>query len=106
MPSAFNFSASPFDCLTPVQQRLVQDSVDIAYFPQGASILDLGTQPSHLFVIIKGYVQQLDGNEAVATYGPDDCFDGRALVAGKVSSRFVAAEEVVPTSWPSRPSAT
>ncbi len=31
----------------------------------------------------------------VTTYGPDDCFDGRGLVAGKVSSRFVAAEEVV-----------
>lgn len=95
MPSGFNFSASPFDCLTPEQQRLVQDSVDIAYFPQGDTILALGAQPSHLFVIIKGYVQQLDGNEVVTTYGPDDCFDGRGLVAGKVSSRFVAAEEVV-----------
>ncbi len=95
MPSGFNFSASPFDCLTPEQQRLVQGSVDIAYFPQGETILALGTQPSHLFVIIKGYVQQLDGNEVVTTYGPDDCFDGRGLVAGKVSSRFVAAEEVV-----------
>jgi signal-transduction protein with cAMP-binding, CBS, and nucleotidyltransferase domain len=95
MPSAFNFSASPFDCLTPEQRRLVQNSVDIAYFPQGETILDLGSQPSHLFVIIKGYVQQFDGNEVITTYGPDDCFDGRGLVASKVSSRFVAAEEVV-----------
>ena len=95
MPSAFNFSASPFDCLTPDEQQLVQSSVDIAYFPQGATILELGTQPTHLFVIIKGFVQQFDGNEVVTTYGPDDCFDGRSLMSGKVSSRFVAAEEVV-----------
>ena len=95
MPSAFNFSASPFDCLTLEQQRLVRSSVDIAYFPQGETILALGVQPTHLFVIIKGFVQQFDGNEVVNTYGPDDCFDGRGLVAGKVSSRFVAAEEVV-----------
>jgi CBS domain-containing protein len=95
MPSAFNFSASPFDCLTLDEQRLVQDSVDIAYFPRGETILALGAQPTHLFVIIKGFVQQFDGNEAVATYRPDDCFDGRGLVAGRVSSRFVAAEEVV-----------
>ena len=95
MPSAFNFSASPFDCLTLDEQQLVQASVDIAYFPQGATVLELGTQPTHLFVIIKGFVQQLDGNEVVATYGPDDCFDGRSLMSGKVSSRFVAAEEVV-----------
>ena len=95
MPSAFHFTASPFDCLTPEEQRLVQDSVDIAYFPQGATILALGVQPTHLFVIIKGFVQQFDGHEVVTTYGPDDCFDGRGLMAGKVSSRFVAAEEVV-----------
>lgn len=95
MPSAFNFNASPFDCLTPEQRRLVQNNVDIAYFPQGDTILALGVQPTHLFVIIKGYVQQFDGNEVINTYGPDDCFDGRGLVAGKVSSRFVAAEEVV-----------
>ena len=95
MPSAFNFSASPFDCLTLDEQRLVQDSVDIAYFPQGETILALGAQPTHLFVIIKGFVQQFDGSEVVTTYRPDDCFDGRGLVAGRVSSRFVAAEEVV-----------
>jgi CBS domain-containing protein len=95
MPSAFDFSASPFDCLTPDEQSLVQDSVDIAYFPQGATILALGAQPTHLFVIIKGFVQQFDGNEVVTTYGPEDCFDGRGLMSGKVSSRFVAAEEVV-----------
>ena len=95
MPSAFNFSASPFDCLTPDEQQLVQSSVDIAYFPQGATILELGTQPTHLFVIIKGFVQQFDGHEIVTTYGPDDCFDGRSLMSGKVSSRFMAAEEVV-----------
>ena len=95
MPSAFNFSASPFDCLNPEEQALVRRSVDIAYFPEGDTILGMGDQPTHLFVIIKGYVQQWEGNEAIATYGPDDCFDGRGLMAGKVSSRFVASEEIV-----------
>src|SRR5258706_2065558 len=95
MPNAFNFSASPFDRLTPAEQRLVRDSVDIAYYRQGDTILEVGSRPTHLFVVIKGYVPQFDGDEAVATYGPDDCFDGRGLVAGKASSRFVAAEEVV-----------
>ena len=95
MPNAFNFAASPFDCLNPDEQRLVQGSVDIAYFPEGQTVLDIGIAPTHLFVIIKGYVTQFDGDEVMATYGPDDCFDGRGLVAGKVSSRFVATEEVV-----------
>ena len=95
MPNAFNFSASPFDCLNADEQRLVRASVDIAYFSERKTILDVGVVPTHLFVIIKGHVTQLDGDEVITTYGPDDCFDGRGLVAGKVSSRFVAAEEVV-----------
>ncbi|MDP0965297.1 cyclic nucleotide-binding domain-containing protein, partial [Klebsiella pneumoniae] len=74
---------------------LVRDAVDIGYYPQGQSILDTGAAPQHLFLIIKGHVAQYDGEELIASYGPDDCFDGRALVAGKASSRFVAAEEVV-----------
>lgn len=95
MPSAFNFAASPFDCLDPDEQRLVRDSVDIAYFRAGETILELGDAPSHLFVIIKGYVSQMEGAEVLGTFGPDDCFDGRSLVSGKASHRFVAAEEVV-----------
>ncbi|MBE7939164.1 MULTISPECIES: putative nucleotidyltransferase substrate binding domain-containing protein [Ramlibacter] len=95
MPNAFNFAASPFDCLQPQERRLVRDSVDIAYFRAGELILDVGARPTHLFVVIKGRVTQHDGEELVATYGPDDTFDGRGLVAGRVSHRFVAAEEVV-----------
>lgn len=95
MSSAFNFSASPFHCLSLEEQQMVESSVDVAYFPKGVIILELGCQPTHLFLVIKGFVQQLEGNELIHTYCPDDCFDGRGLVAGKVSSRFVAEEEVV-----------
>lgn len=95
MPNAFNFAASPFDCLTQAQQRLVRDHVDVAYFRPGDALLDVDAHPTHLFVLIKGHVTQFDSGDEVASYGPDDCFDGRALVAGRSSSRFVAAEEVV-----------
>ena len=81
MPNAFNFAASPFDCLNPDEQRLVRDSVDVAYFPEGETILEVGSVPTHLFVVIKGFVTQFEGSEATTTYGPDDCFDGRGLVA-------------------------
>jgi CBS domain-containing protein len=95
MPNAFDFSSSPFDGLDGDEQRLVRDAVDIAYFREGETILEPGIEPSHLFVVIKGYVSQFDAGEIVATYGPRDCFDGRSLVAGRASSRFVAAEEVL-----------
>ena len=95
MPNAFDFSASPFDCLDEAEQRMVRDSVDIAYFREGEALLEPGAEPAHLFVIIKGHVSQTDADEVVASYGPTDCFDGRSLMAGRASSRFVAAEEVV-----------
>lgn len=95
MPNAFDFTASPFDCLDADEQRMVRDNVDIAYFRDDETLLDPGIEPSHLFVVIKGHVSQYDGAERVATFGPNDCFDGRSLVAGRASSRFVAAEEVV-----------
>ncbi|WP_312840077.1 putative nucleotidyltransferase substrate binding domain-containing protein [Delftia tsuruhatensis] len=95
MPNAFNFAASPFDCLTSDEQALVRDGVDIAYFPEGAVVLDAGSAPTHLFVIIKGHVVQTEGDEVLASYGPDDSFDGRALVAGRTGSRFTVAEELI-----------
>jgi CBS domain-containing protein len=93
--ASFDFSVSPFDCLSGDEQRLVRDHVDIGYWLEGTTLLAPGVEPAHLFVVIKGRVQQFDGDELVASYGPDDCFDGRALVAGKASSRFVAQEEVL-----------
>ncbi len=95
MPSAFDFSTSPFDCLSLDEQALVQSSVDIAYFPVGEQILGKGVEPTHMFIIIKGFVHQFEGGEVVHTYGPQDSFDARGLMSGKVSGRFVAAEEVV-----------
>src|SRR5947207_5785394 len=95
MPNAFDFAASPFDCLDTAEQQIVRDSVDIAYFREGETILDPAIDALYLFVIIKGHVTQFDREELVATYGPNDCFDGRSLVAGRASSRFLAAEEVV-----------
>ena len=95
MPNAFDFTASPFDCLDGEEQRIVRDHVDIAYFRADETILDPGTAPLHLFVIIKGHVAQFEADEQVASYGPNDCFDGRSLMAGRASSRFAAAEEVL-----------
>lgn len=95
MPNAFDFTASPFDCLDAAERRLVQASVDIAYFRDGQTLLEPGIDPAHLFVLIKGHVLQFEGEEQVASFAPGDTFDGRSLVAGRASGRFVAAGEVL-----------
>lgn len=100
MPNAFDFSISPFDRLDADEQAIVRDSVDVAYFPNGEAILEPGVEPSHLFIVIKGLVSQFDADEVVASFRPGDCFDGRSLIAGRATSRFVAAEEVVAYELP------
>ncbi len=100
MPNAFDFTASPFDCLGPQERQRVRDAVDVAYFAQGSTILDVGSVPTQLYVMIKGVVAQHDGEPIVASYGPQDCFDARALMAGRSSSRFVAREEVLAYELP------
>ena len=61
MPNAFDFTASPFDCLDATEQGMVRDSVDIAYFRAGETLLAPGMEPLHLFVVIKGHVSQFEG---------------------------------------------
>lgn len=95
MTNAFSFGASPFDCLTPDQRQRVLEHVELVHFDAGDTLLDADCDATHLFVIAKGQVHELDGEEIVASHGPDDSFDGRALMAGRASHRFVAVDDVV-----------
>ena len=94
MPHSFNFAASPFDCLNADEQRLVQARAERVQFAAGSVVLDAGDVPTHLFTLVRGHVTQTEGDEVLATYGPDDSFDGRALVAGRVASRFTTDSKV------------
>ena len=95
MPDAFNFSASPFHSLSSREQSLVRDHVDIVYFRPDEVILEVGAAPQYLYIVIKGQVAQMEGSTTLHIYAPEDAFDGRGLVAGHSSHRFVAQEEVL-----------
>jgi CBS domain-containing protein len=100
MPSAFNFSRSPFDALTPEQQARLRGGIDIAYYPEDTVVLEAGAPTTCLWVNIKGHVAQMEGDDTVASLGPEDVWDGRALVAGLSSHRFVASEELLAYQLP------
>ena len=93
MPTHFNFDGPPFDCLSSDERRRLQDSVDVQVLHAGQVLLAPGEAPSHWFVLAQGQVQQWDGDEWVASFAPGGCFDGRALLAGRASHRFVAIED-------------
>jgi signal-transduction protein with cAMP-binding, CBS, and nucleotidyltransferase domain len=57
----------PFDGLAPEALEQTAATVEVAYFPRGASILQQGGEPSrHLYVIVKGTVElrQVDEGDA------------------------------------------
>ena len=95
MAPYFEARNAPFDRLSPEEIEIVTDAVDIAYFRPGETIIGRRQAPDSLFVVIKGMVEERDGDDLVALRGPGDAFDSRALVQGSASHAFVAREETL-----------
>lgn len=91
---SFSFDSPPFDCLSPEQQALVRGSLRRVSFPKEAVILTPDMAPLHVYVLIKGHVQQSEVGEVVAVYGPADFFAFRAVMAGRASGVLQAMDEV------------
>ncbi|MEP6589381.1 MAG: putative nucleotidyltransferase substrate binding domain-containing protein [Polaromonas sp.] len=63
-------------------------------FPKDAVILTPDMDPDHVYVLIRGHVQQLEAGEVVTVYGPPDFFAFRAVMAGRASGVLQALNEV------------
>ena len=95
MAQHFDVKNAPFDRLTADEAEVVRDALDIAYFRPNETIVGRGAAPDSLFIVIKGLVEERDGDDLVALRGPGDAFDSRALVQGGASHAFVAREETL-----------
>jgi CBS domain-containing protein len=95
MAQHFDARNAPFDRLTVEEVEVVRGALDIAYFRPGETIIGHDRAPDSLFIVIKGAVEERDGDGLVALRGPGDAFDSRALVQGGGSNVFVAREETL-----------
>jgi CBS domain-containing protein len=95
MAQHFDARNAPFDRLSDDEIVLVRDSLDIAYFRPNETIIGRDRAPDGLYIVIKGVVEERDGDDLVALRGPGDSFDSRALVQGNGSNAFVAREETL-----------
>jgi CBS domain-containing protein len=91
----FDPSNAPFDRLTAAEIEVVRAALDIGYFRPGETLVGKAAAPANLFVVMKGHVEEREGEEAVASLGPGDAFDARALIQGAGGRDFVAAEETL-----------
>src|SRR5208283_5506315 len=95
MAQHFDARNAPFDRLTADEVEAVRDALDIAYFRPNETIVGRDEAPDSLFIVIKGLVEERDGDDLIALRGPGDAFDSRALVQGGGSHAFVAREETL-----------
>ncbi len=95
MPKAFDFANPPFDRLTAPELERFAACLDVAFFQKGETILRPGDQPSAFYVLIKGAVQELAGDQVIAILGPNDCFDSGFLIERGTRHAFVVQEEVI-----------
>src|SRR6516165_2944113 len=95
MPQSFDSHNPPFDRLTHDEISELRATLDIGYFRPGEVIVERGGSSEHLHVIIKGAVEERDGDEVEAVLGPKESFDARAVVHGAAGERFIAAEETL-----------
>src|SRR5262245_9438062 len=95
MPQVFDAHNPPFDRLSHDEIGSVRAALDIGYFRPGETVIDRGQRSDHLHVIIKGLIEERDGDEIAAVLGPKDSFDARSLVHGAAGTRYVAAEETL-----------
>jgi CBS domain-containing protein len=95
MPHNFDSHNPPFDRLTHDELNELKNALDIGYFPPGDIVVERDSGSEHLHVVIKGSVEERDGDEVEAVLGPKDSFDARAVVHGAAGNRFIAAEETL-----------
>jgi len=95
MPEAFDARNPPFDRLSHQEMDALTSALDIGYFRPGEVIIEQGRHSEHLHVVIKGSVEEREGDAIEALLGPSESFDARSLVHGAAGTRFVAAEETL-----------
>lgn len=86
----------PFDKLQQSELQTVADAMDIVYFKKGEYVIQQGTSPDALYIIIKGIVQEInDDEEMVSVYVAQDSFDAMSLLDATSKNDFIAQEELI-----------
>ena len=76
----------PFSLLTKQEFDHIEKDAKIAYYPNDTVLIGKDQTPENIFVIIKGSVEVLDGNdELIDIYHTNDIFGGMEIIQDKPS---------------------
>ena len=86
----------PFSLLNDKNFKTIEESGQIAYYPQDTVLIDEQSKPSTFFLIIKGIVEARDNDELIDIYHNDDIFAGIEIVKDEESKyRYTVTEELI-----------
>jgi CBS domain-containing protein len=92
---SFISAIAPFDKLRPNELEAVVEAMDIAYFKPNEVLISRDTAPKYLYVIIKGFVQEIDNLGVVSMHGQQDIIEPMALIDGISKKEFIVEEELI-----------
>lgn len=106
---ALDLSVPPFDLLSDDQIKRLSAGLHLEYFDAKETIIQAGQNPEGLYVILKGKVEEYDGNSVemdsshlVGQYSEGDIFGSLAVLKGQANDQYIAYEEVICQVLPSR----
>lgn len=86
---------SPFDKLDEVELQKFSNSLDVTYFKENVEISSPNNPFTNLHFIIKGTVQEFDGDEVISLYSKNEFFDPISLIENHSKHTFVTASETI-----------
>lgn len=92
---AFISSIHPFESLTPNQLDTFVENIDIAYFKEHEMVQKNEGEPTHLYFILKGLIQEKHEDEVLSIYSKNEIFDSISLIENYSKNSFITAEETI-----------
>ncbi|AXH08966.1 cyclic nucleotide-binding protein [Malaciobacter halophilus] len=85
----------PFDQLSKIEMLEFSENLDILYFKKNEIIQEEGKEPSNLYLIIKGIVQEKNSEEVLSIYSENEFFDPISLIENFCKHTFITAQETI-----------
>jgi CBS domain-containing protein len=88
-------SIHPFEHLNKVQLEDFAQSIDIVYFKKDEIIQKEAIQPTHLYFILKGIVQEKNQEEVLSIFQKNEIFDPVSLIENYSKHSFLTVQETI-----------
>ncbi len=91
----FLTSIHPFERLNKVQLENFANNIDIVYFKKDEIIQNNAEEPSHLYFVLKGLVQEKNNDEVLSIFTKNEIFDPVSLIENYSKNTFITSEETI-----------